>query len=97
MRAPCSGCDDGGLGFIRSYLTSVGANKVVGARNQLGEWRFILANPSFRRLFCSDSPNKKSKFLHWQSYVFEVVYGITILVKYLFCMKYPDFFVFVVM
>ncbi|XP_020081399.1 ATP-dependent zinc metalloprotease FTSH 8, mitochondrial-like isoform X2 [Ananas comosus] len=60
VRAPCSGCDDGGLGFIRSYLTSVGANKVVGARNQLGEWRFILANPSFRRLFCSDSPNKKN-------------------------------------
>nr|CAD1817645.1 unnamed protein product [Ananas comosus var. bracteatus] len=60
VRSPCSGCDDGGLGFIRSYLTSVGANKVVGAGNQLGEWRFLLANPSFRRLFCSDSPNKKN-------------------------------------
>lgn len=58
-------------------MTSVGANKVVGAGNQLGEWRFLLANPSFKRLFCSDSPNKKSKFkfFRWQSYVFEVVYG----------------------
>ncbi|THU51732.1 hypothetical protein C4D60_Mb06t34150 [Musa balbisiana] len=54
----CHG-DNGGLRSLRGYLTSVGAHRTLGERNHLGDWRFFLANPSFRRFFSSESPNKK--------------------------------------
>ncbi|KAJ6832687.1 ATP-dependent zinc metalloprotease FTSH 8, mitochondrial-like [Iris pallida] len=47
------GGDVANLGFLRGYLTSVGAGKSP-------DWRFLLANPSFRRFFSSESPNKKN-------------------------------------
>ncbi|RWV84788.1 hypothetical protein GW17_00053473 [Ensete ventricosum] len=53
--------DNGGLRSLRGYLTSVGAHRTLGERNHLGDWRFFLANPSFRRFFSSESPNNKSK------------------------------------
>lgn len=56
----CHG-DNGGLRSLRGYLTSVGAHRTLGERNHLADWRFFLANPSFRRFFSSESPNKKSK------------------------------------
>ncbi|XP_072993634.1 ATP-dependent zinc metalloprotease FTSH 8, mitochondrial-like isoform X1 [Typha latifolia] len=56
----CSRCGNDGLRFLRSYLTSIGADKVVAAGNQLGNCRFLLANPSFRRFFSNESPDKKN-------------------------------------
>ncbi|RWW53480.1 hypothetical protein BHE74_00040023 [Ensete ventricosum] len=53
--------DNGGLRSLRGSLTSVGAHRTLGERNHLGDWRFFLANPSFRRFFSSESPNNKSK------------------------------------
>ncbi|RRT69375.1 hypothetical protein B296_00034141 [Ensete ventricosum] len=53
--------DNGGLRSLRGYLTSVGTHRTLGERNHLGDWRFFLANPSFRRFFSSESPNNKSK------------------------------------
>ncbi|KAJ8484705.1 hypothetical protein OPV22_017190 [Ensete ventricosum] len=52
--------DNGGLRSLRGYLTSVGAHRTLGERNHLGDWRFFLANPSFRRFFSSESPNNKN-------------------------------------
>ncbi|XP_072954269.1 ATP-dependent zinc metalloprotease FTSH 8, mitochondrial-like isoform X1 [Typha angustifolia] len=59
LQSSSSRCDNGGLGFVRSYLTSIGANTAVSARNH-DKWRFLLANPSFRRFFSSESPNRKN-------------------------------------
>lgn len=47
---------DGALGFLRGYLTSFGARKVFAS-----DFRYILGNPEFRRLFSSEAPKKKSK------------------------------------
>ncbi|CAL9194127.1 ATP-dependent zinc metalloprotease FTSH 8, mitochondrial-like [Musa acuminata AAA Group] len=55
----CHG-DNGGLRSLRGYLTSVGAHRTLGERNHPVDWRFFLANPSFRRFFSSESPNKKN-------------------------------------
>ncbi|XP_008784613.2 ATP-dependent zinc metalloprotease FTSH 8, mitochondrial-like [Phoenix dactylifera] len=60
LQSPGFRGDNGGLGFMRSYLTSVGANKAIGAKNYHSDWRFLLASPSFRRFFSSESPNKKN-------------------------------------
>lgn len=65
LQSPCFRGDNGGLGFLRGYLMSIGASKAVGARNRLYDWRFLLANPSFNRFFCSGSPRKKSKTWHY--------------------------------
>ena len=46
---------DGALGFLRGYVASVGAGKSAS------DFRYILANPQFRRLFSSEAPKKKSK------------------------------------
>ncbi|KAJ6799112.1 ATP-dependent zinc metalloprotease FTSH 8, mitochondrial-like [Iris pallida] len=45
--------DIANLGFLRGYLASVGAGKGR-------DWRFLLANPSFKRFFSSELPNKKN-------------------------------------
>ena len=48
--------ENGALGFLRGYLTSIGARKVSAS-----DFRYILGNPEFRRLFSSEAPKKKSK------------------------------------
>ncbi|XP_010920548.1 ATP-dependent zinc metalloprotease FTSH 8, mitochondrial [Elaeis guineensis] len=60
LQSPSFRGGSGGLGFLRSYLTSIGANKAIGAKKYQADWRFLLANPSFRRLFSSESPDKKN-------------------------------------
>ncbi|XP_010931243.1 ATP-dependent zinc metalloprotease FTSH 8, mitochondrial isoform X1 [Elaeis guineensis] len=60
LQSPCFRGDNGGLEFLRGYLTSIGASKAVGAGNRLYDWRFLLANPSFKRFFSSESPRKKN-------------------------------------
>ncbi|XP_073104610.1 ATP-dependent zinc metalloprotease FTSH 8, mitochondrial-like [Elaeis guineensis] len=60
LQSPVFRGDSGGLGFLRSYLTSIGANKALGANNYQRDWRFLLANPSLRRFFSTESPNKKN-------------------------------------
>lgn len=53
--------ESGGLGFVRSYLTSLGANKGFLQGSKVAEWRFLLSRPESRRLFSSDpSQPKKS-------------------------------------
>ncbi|PKA56410.1 ATP-dependent zinc metalloprotease FTSH 8, mitochondrial [Apostasia shenzhenica] len=60
--SPASWQEVSGLGFMRGYLTSAGGR---GGKNPLekishGDWRFLLANPGFKRLFSSESGNKKN-------------------------------------
>ncbi|RRT47350.1 hypothetical protein B296_00032427 [Ensete ventricosum] len=59
LHKPCIGYEN--VAGTRGYLTSLGANKAVGFGNRLSDWRFLLANPNFRRFFSSGNPNKKSK------------------------------------
>ncbi|KAF0923912.1 hypothetical protein E2562_007753 [Oryza meyeriana var. granulata] len=51
---PVHGGDGGGLGlgFVRGYLTAALGSPAVG---KAGGWRFLLANPQFRRLFSDGS------------------------------------------
>ncbi|XP_048541697.1 ATP-dependent zinc metalloprotease FTSH 8, mitochondrial [Triticum urartu] len=49
---PAHGGDAGALGLVRGYLTaSLGSPAAV----KTSEWRYLLASPQFRRLFCSGS------------------------------------------
>jgi AFG3 family protein len=43
-----------GLGFVRSFLTSLGAKNAFPQGSKRAEWRFLLSRPEFRRLFSSD-------------------------------------------
>ncbi|KAM0821916.1 hypothetical protein ACQ4PT_071847 [Festuca glaucescens] len=58
LRAPpLPGGESGGLGLVRSYLTSALASRAAatnGAR-RAGDWRFMLANSQSRRLMCDQS------------------------------------------
>lgn len=58
--SPISQGDRGGLGYLRGYLTSIGAESNAVTKGQFNDWRFLLANPSFRRFFSSEPPNKKN-------------------------------------
>ncbi|CAD5166580.1 unnamed protein product [Musa acuminata subsp. malaccensis] len=61
LQKPCIGRDiTAGVGLLRGYFTSVGANKAIGVGSHLSHWRFLLANPNFRRFFSSGSPKKKN-------------------------------------
>ncbi|MCE0480789.1 ATP-dependent zinc metalloprotease FTSH 8, mitochondrial [Datura stramonium] len=56
---------NGGLGFVRSYLTSIGAgkqgvNKAYLQRAYLSELDSLFANSKLRRLFCSQGSKKKN-------------------------------------
>ncbi|KAF7823744.1 ATP-dependent zinc metalloprotease FTSH 10, mitochondrial-like [Senna tora] len=53
-----SGGAEGGLGFLRGYITSVGARK--GFISNLSEVKYLLANPKFRRMFSAEAPKKKN-------------------------------------
>ncbi|KAG1371718.1 putative ATP-dependent zinc metalloprotease FTSH 8, mitochondrial [Cocos nucifera] len=68
LQSPVFRDDSGGLGFLRSYLTSIGANKALGANNYQRDWRFLLANRSFRRFFSTESPNKKNYENYYPKY-----------------------------
>nr|TKW17663.1 hypothetical protein SEVIR_5G383100v2 [Setaria viridis] len=59
------GGDVGGLGFVRSYLTSALGSRAAAPTGQgkLGDWRFLLASSQFRRLF-SDGSNKNYEKYH---------------------------------
>ncbi|XP_015874012.2 ATP-dependent zinc metalloprotease FTSH 10, mitochondrial [Ziziphus jujuba] len=46
---------NGNLGFLRDYIASIGAHKAHAS-----DFRYILANPNFRRLFSSEAPKKKN-------------------------------------
>ncbi|KAL6574706.1 ATP-dependent zinc metalloprotease FTSH 8, mitochondrial [Orobanche minor] len=54
-------CANDGLGFLRNYLTSIGAGKQVLVSNIVKEFNSVLTNPRLRRLFCSQAP-KKTKY-----------------------------------
>lgn len=58
-RPTLSGSGRGELGFLKGYLTSVGKKGISGS-GTVENWRLLLANPSFRRLFSSESPNRKN-------------------------------------
>lgn len=52
---------DGGLGFLRGYLTSIGASRGLVGKSYLSDLNFVLANPRIRRFLSSEAPKKKSK------------------------------------
>ncbi|KAK6146909.1 hypothetical protein DH2020_017821 [Rehmannia glutinosa] len=54
-------CESAGLGFFRSYLTSIGAGKQVLKSQFRKEFNSVFTNPRLRRLFCSQAP-KKGKY-----------------------------------
>ncbi|XP_077238987.1 ATP-dependent zinc metalloprotease FTSH 8, mitochondrial-like [Tasmannia lanceolata] len=58
----CSRGEDSrlGLGFLRSYLTSIGANKDFSRKNYFSDLNSILANPRISRFFSSEAPKKKN-------------------------------------
>nr|CAB3474786.1 unnamed protein product [Digitaria exilis] len=64
-RPSIPGGDVGGLGFVRSYLTSALGSRAAAPAGQgtVGDWRFLLASSQFRRLF-SDGSNKNYEKYH---------------------------------
>lgn len=53
---------NGGLGFSRSYLTLIGADKGFASKKVLlSDLGFVLASSRIRRLYSSEAPKKKSK------------------------------------
>lgn len=67
LQSPVFHGDNGGSGFLRSYLTSIEANQALGPNNYQRDWRFLLANSTFRRFFSTESPNKKSRRFKFRS------------------------------
>lgn len=51
---------DGGLGFLRGYLTSIGASRGLVGKSYLSDLNFVLANPRIRRFLSSEAPKKKN-------------------------------------
>ncbi|KAL7201670.1 hypothetical protein ACSBR1_033382 [Camellia fascicularis] len=51
---------DDKLGFLRGYLTSIGANKGTLSKPYLSDLNYLLANPRLRRFFSSEAPKKKN-------------------------------------
>lgn len=60
-QSTCIARVEGGIGLVRSYLTSVGAGKGILNRAYLSDIDSIFTNPRLRRLFCSQAPKKKSE------------------------------------
>ncbi|XP_017983574.1 PREDICTED: ATP-dependent zinc metalloprotease FTSH 10, mitochondrial [Theobroma cacao] len=48
------------LGFLRGYLTSIGAPKEFNSKAYLSDLNFVLANPRISRFFSSEAPKKKN-------------------------------------
>ncbi|XP_009781386.1 ATP-dependent zinc metalloprotease FTSH 10, mitochondrial-like [Nicotiana sylvestris] len=51
---------NGGLGFVRSYLTSIGAGKQGVNKAYLSELDSLFAKPRLRRFFCSQGSKNKN-------------------------------------
>ncbi|XP_020553531.1 ATP-dependent zinc metalloprotease FTSH 8, mitochondrial isoform X2 [Sesamum indicum] len=51
-------CENGELGFLRSYLTCIGAGKQAAKSHVLKELNSVFTNPRLRRLFCNQAPKK---------------------------------------
>ncbi|KAL0451139.1 UNVERIFIED_CONTAM: ATP-dependent zinc metalloprotease FTSH 8, mitochondrial [Sesamum latifolium] len=51
-------CENGELGFLRSYLTWIGAGKQAVKSHFSKELNSVFANPRLRRLFCNQAPKK---------------------------------------
>ncbi|OVA17835.1 Peptidase M41 [Macleaya cordata] len=52
------GREDIGLGLLRGYLTSIGANKGILSNSYLKDFKFALGNPRIHRFFSSEGPKK---------------------------------------
>ncbi|XVF20023.1 hypothetical protein REPUB_Repub11eG0162400 [Reevesia pubescens] len=50
----------GESGFLRGYLTSIGARKEFPSKPYLSDLNFVLANPRIHRFFSSEAPKKKN-------------------------------------
>ncbi|XP_059667838.1 ATP-dependent zinc metalloprotease FTSH 10, mitochondrial-like [Cornus florida] len=51
---------DGGLGFVRGYLTSIGVGRQIVSKASSSEFHSVFANPHLRRFFCSEGPKKRN-------------------------------------
>ncbi|CAA2989564.1 ATP-dependent zinc metalloprotease FTSH 10, mitochondrial-like [Olea europaea subsp. europaea] len=49
-----------GLGFMRRYLTSIGAGKLVVNGGTLSEFNSVFVNPRLIRLYCNEAPKKRN-------------------------------------
>ncbi|PIA54714.1 hypothetical protein AQUCO_00900944v1 [Aquilegia coerulea] len=52
--------EGGGISVVRSYLTSIGANKGLVSRGLLSDLNFSRGNPRIHRYFSSEAPKKKN-------------------------------------
>eukprot|EP00262_Sarcandra_glabra_P010032 TRINITY_DN24896_c0_g1_i1.p1 TRINITY_DN24896_c0_g1~~TRINITY_DN24896_c0_g1_i1.p1 ORF type:complete len:825 (+),score=156.97 TRINITY_DN24896_c0_g1_i1:182-2656(+) len=64
LRSPygdgCFSSELGLLGFLRGYLTSIGANKDFILKNCSSDPNFLIATPRIGRFFSSEAPKKKN-------------------------------------
>ncbi|KAH0632289.1 hypothetical protein KY289_035234 [Solanum tuberosum] len=51
---------DGGLGFVRTYLTLIGGGRKGLSKAYLSELDSVLASPKLRRFFCSEGPKRRN-------------------------------------
>ncbi|KAK4483119.1 hypothetical protein RD792_010298, partial [Penstemon davidsonii] len=50
----------GKLGFLRSYIAAIGANKGSNSRANLSDFNYSIANPRICRFFSSEAPKEKN-------------------------------------
>ncbi|KAK1312381.1 hypothetical protein QJS10_CPA07g00167 [Acorus calamus] len=60
LNSPGLLADNGGSGFVRGYLTSIGAGRGLGPKRRLEDLNSLLANPRLWRLFSDEAPKKKN-------------------------------------
>ncbi|KAH0640903.1 hypothetical protein KY285_037489 [Solanum tuberosum] len=51
---------DGGLGFVRTYLTLIGGGRKGLSKAYFSELDSVLASPRLRRFFCSEGPKRRN-------------------------------------
>ncbi|XP_022870658.1 ATP-dependent zinc metalloprotease FTSH 10, mitochondrial-like [Olea europaea var. sylvestris] len=56
----CIARSSGGSGFMRSYLTSIGAGKLVVNGGASSEFNSVFANPMLFRLYCSETSKRRN-------------------------------------
>ncbi|MCD9644814.1 ATP-dependent zinc metalloprotease FTSH 8, mitochondrial [Datura stramonium] len=59
-RSACITRVDGGLGFVRTYLTSIGSGRQGLSKAYLLELDSVFASPRLRRAFCSEGPKRRN-------------------------------------
>lgn len=69
--------DGGGLGFLRTYLTSLRPGKQIPNRDFSLPFNSVLLNPRLRRLFCNEAPKRRSKLSYAQSNIVSLKLIIT--------------------